>query len=63
MHMFVCLVFDEWFVKTFFHLHPGYKNKKTYPVLDLPVYRESDGANFILVRTEFVSYDCLFKFL
>jgi len=29
MHAFVCLVFDEWFVKTFFSsfwFHPGYKN-------------------------------------
>jgi len=31
----------------------GYKNymeEKTYPAMDLPVYGESDGANFILVE-------------
>jgi len=36
-----------------FHLYPGYKNtmeEKTYPAMDLPVYGESDGTNFILVE-------------
>jgi len=35
------------------HLHPGYNNnmeEKTYPAMDLPVYGECTGVNFILVE-------------
>jgi len=54
--VFVCLVLDEQFLRTFFSsfcLCPGYKNnmeEKTYLVMDLPFYGESDGSNFILVE-------------
>jgi len=53
---FVCLVLGEWFMNTVFssfHLHPGHKDnmeEKTYPAIDLPVYGEADGINFILIE-------------
>jgi len=38
--------------------------EKTYPVMDSPVYKEAEDANFILIEGWICKlYDCLFKCL
>jgi len=54
MWMFVCLVLDKRFDNSFSQgisdCHRDNIKGKTYQAMDLPVYGESDSANFVSVE-------------